>query len=229
VGDADVLVVWLDLELDRAGTAALGVTLSADERARIARLATEELRRRAVVRLARRRQVLGEHLGVRADDVELLRDAHGRHVVEGPGGLVMVSSSSSFDVAVLAVASSRRVGVDVESVSEVVDVPRFADRVATDREASVLDALKPEARRGGLARLWTRKEAYLKATGEGIGAGLTHVEVPLDAGLWDAAFHPVPGGPEWRLYDLDCPIPGYAAALVVEPRGAPLDVRVRSI
>ena len=217
MGDDDVLVVWLDLALERDDASALLATLTVDERARVARLATVELQGRAVVRLARRRQVLGEHLDVSPDAVELLPDPRGRLVVQGPRGPLMVSSSSSGDVGLLAVASSRQLGVDVEAVSEVVDVPRFVDRVATESEATALAALDPGARRDALARLWTRKEAFLKATGEGIGGGVRHVEVPLDVGLWHAAFRPVLDGPVWLLYDLDCPIVGFEAALVVEP------------
>jgi 4'-phosphopantetheinyl transferase len=220
VDDADVLVVWLDLALDADAAAALADTLSADERARTARLATATLRRRAIVRLGRRRQVLGELLGVASATVELGRDARGRLVVDGQGRPLTVSASSSADVGVLAVASGRRVGVDVEATGAAVDVDRFAARVSTPREAAALAGLEPNARGEGLARLWTRKEAYLKATGEGIGAGVSHLEVPIDDGLWDVPFHPVPSGPAWVLYDLDCPTAGFAAALVVEPGGS---------
>jgi 4'-phosphopantetheinyl transferase len=216
-GDDDVLVAWLDL--DRPDAADLRAVLSDDERVRVERLATSELQRRAVARLALRRQVLGEQLGLAPDAVQLVRDEQGRLGVRGPGRPLLVSSSSSGDVGVLAVASSPRMGVDVEAASEVVDVDRFARRVATPHEATMLDALDPLARRDALARLWTRKEAYLKATGEGIGGGVAHVEVPIERGLWDAAFRPVPGGHVWRLYDLDCPVPGFAAALVVAASG----------
>jgi 4'-phosphopantetheinyl transferase len=218
VDGADVLVVWLDLSRARDGAAAPLATLSAEERARVAKLATAPLQRRAAVRLALRRDVLGALLGVPASSVELTTDERGRLSVAGPTQLA-VSSSSSGDVGLLAVASRRQVGADVASTGEVHDVPGFARRVATPRESAALGALGAEARRDALARLWTRKEAYLKATGEGISEGVAHVEVPLEEGLWQAPFAPVPGGVRWLLYDLACPVAGFAAALVVEPVG----------
>ncbi|HUD69474.1 MAG TPA: 4'-phosphopantetheinyl transferase superfamily protein [Acidimicrobiales bacterium] len=226
MGDADVLVVWLDLTIEREGVDALHATLSVEERARVARLATDALQRRAVVRLARRREVLGESLGIPPVAVELAADAHGRLVAQAPRGRLVVSSSSSDDVGLLAVASSRQLGADVEATSEVLDAQRFTDRVATPREASALAALDPDERHDTLARLWTRKEAYLKATGEGIGGGVTHVEVPLDKGLWHASFQPLGDGQAWLIYDLACPIAGFAAALVVEAGGSPPEITV---
>ena len=219
--DTDVLVIWLDL-VDHADLDALLATLSGDERARVARLASTELRRRAVVRLARRREVLGELLEVSPSAVELATDASGRLAVQGSHGRHAVSSSSSGDVGLLVVAAGREIGVDVESVSEVVDSPRFMARVATSREAAALAELDDAARPGALARLWTRKEAYLKATGEGIGNGVVHVEVPLEEGLWAAPWEPVRDGTTWLLYDLVCPTPDLAAALVVVPDGTHL-------
>ncbi len=215
---ADVRVVWLDLSPERDGAAAPRATLSAEERSRVAKLATATLQRRAAVRLALRREVLGALLGMPASSVELTSDERGRLSVAGPAPLV-VSSSSSGDVGLLAIASRRQVGADVASTSEALDVPRFTQRIATPRESAALGALGPAARRDALARLWTRKEAYLKATGEGISEGVAHVEVPLDERLWQASFAPVPDGVRWLLYDLACPVAGFAAALVVEPVG----------
>jgi 4'-phosphopantetheinyl transferase len=109
------------------------------------------------------------------------------------------------------------IGVDVEATSEMVDTPGFIDRVATAREVRVIADRAPGERRDALARLWTRKEACLKATGDGIGAGVAHVDVPLDRGLWQAPFQPFARGGAWLLYDLTPPVDGFAAALVVAP------------
>jgi len=226
VRDSDVLVVWLDLAIDPDDMDALGASLSVEERARVARLATDVLQRRTVVRLARRREVLGELHGVQPGAVELASDAQGRLVSRAARARLVVSSSSSNDMGLLAIASSRQLGADVEATSEVLDAQRFTDRVATPLEAAALAALDPDERRNALARLWTRKEAYLKATGEGIGEGVTHVEVPLDEGVWNAAFQPLPDGPVWLLCDLACPIAGFAAALVVEPGASPPEITI---
>ena len=80
----------------------------------------------------------------------------------------------------------------------------------------MIPALQEPAQTRALLVLWTRKEAYLKATGEGIDAGLAHVAAPLDAASWGRRWHPTEG-PAWYLYDLDCPRPALAAALVARP------------
>jgi 4'-phosphopantetheinyl transferase len=225
VDDADVLVVWLDLAPPRGDAVAHDI-LSDAERARVERLATDVLRRRAAARFSRRRVVLAELLGVQPTAVELETDVLGRLVARTDRDVLAVSTSSSEDVGLLAIASGRRLGADVEAVSEVRDEPGFTRRVATDREAGVLDALGPDARVAALARLWTRKESYLKATGAGIGDGVKHVEVPLEAGLWHEPVRPVLDGAEWLLYDLASPRPGFVAALVVEPGAVHPEVKV---
>lgn len=220
VDDADVHVIWLDLA-GIGDDSALATSLSPTEGARVARLATTELRRRAVARFARRREVLAELLDCPAGSVELVSDDVGRLRATGPARSLVVSSSSRGEHCVLAIAQHRRLGVDVEARSEVLDTPRFIRRVATSGESGALATLDPAEQRDALARLWTRKEAYLKATGEGIGGGVAHVEVPIPAGLWAHSFEPVLDGCAWLLYDLVCPVDDLAAALVIEPGPRP--------
>lgn len=109
------------------------------------------------------------------------------------------------------------VGVDVEAAGELGDERRLAERIASDVEREALGALGGDARRTAMLRLWTRKEAYLKATGEGIGAGLRRITVPLRRAAAGERFDPEGDGTSWVLYELACPIEGLGAALVVGP------------
>ena len=125
-------------------------------------------------------------------------------------------------------------GVDVEDFGEVPATDAFVERVTTPGERHAIRRLADGDRQRALLLLWTRKEAYLKATGEGIGARLTTLEVPLDASLHAAPWHPVEGA-TWLLWDLDVPRQGLAAALAAgpiqhDPRGdAVVEVRVRDV
>ena len=94
--------------------------------------------------------------------------------------------------------------------------PGFLARVATPLERAALEACTGADLERALLSLWTRKEAYLKATGEGVGPGLQRVEVPLDAVAWATPWCPT-DKETWYLFDLDCPRDGTAAAVVAGP------------
>jgi 4'-phosphopantetheinyl transferase superfamily len=195
-----VEVVWYELDESDAVVDKLASSLDDVERHRVERLSDPIERRRTTVRFARRREILASlRLG---PDV--------------PTASPRWSSSSRHGLGLLAVSSGPRVGVDIEASSEIPDPVRLAASIATDEEATALDAATPSERADQVLRLWTRKEAYLKATGEGITGGLAHVEVPLDEGHWGTRWCPV-GEPSWFLYDLVCPRPELVAAVVVGP------------
>jgi 4'-phosphopantetheinyl transferase len=228
-GNDTVDVWWFDLDVDRDAVTACAALLGPEESRRVASLATAELRRQMTVRIARRRTVLAEVLGVTAERLDLRREASGRPYVVAPdGSRRSVSTSSRGDVAVVASSPDHVVGVDVEATSELGSAPRLVERIASVAERIVLENLDQTQRDDAVLRLWTRKEALLKATGEGIGGGLAHLTVPLGAEL-AAPFQPHGRGAWWRCYDLAVPRKGLAAALVVSARGVdepPVDVRV---
>jgi 4'-phosphopantetheinyl transferase len=218
----DVDVAWVDLDPPSRAIASLEGLLTAPERARVARRSTPELRRRATVSLAARRLLAAEVLGVVPADVELLVDAGGRRRAEAPGtASVALSVSTCGDTGVVAIARDREVGVDVEDFDEVPSTAAFATRITTPQERRRLDALEPGARERALLVVWTRKEAHLKATGEGIGSRLGTLEVPVELGLTAAPWQP-DGDAIWYWFDLAVPRPALAASLCVGPgpRGA---------
>jgi 4'-phosphopantetheinyl transferase len=87
-----------------------------------------------------------------------------------------------------------------------------------------LQALSPDLQREAFFRCWTRKEAYIKARGEGLSLPLDQFDVSLAPGAPAALLGTRPDSSEasrWSLQNLD-PAPGYAAALAVEGRGCRL-------
>lgn len=209
-------VAWVDL--DAVGDAFISYEslLDDDERARVASRSTDELRRRATVSLASRRLLAADVLGVGPRDVTLVVGADGRRGASAPGrATIALSVSTCGPTGIVAVARHGAVGVDVEDVDEVPSSEAFVGRVATPSERRTLATLGADDRRRALLVLWTRKEAYLKATGEGIGSRLTTLDVPLGEGLDGAPWQP-DGGVTWFLYDLECPRPGLAGALTTD-------------
>ena len=117
------------------------------------------------------------------------------------GRAVRFNLSHSGDLAAVAVARRREVGVDVERLRPVHREARVARRIMSDAEHAQYLAL-PEAERGGfLLRTWARKEALVKAAGTGIRSSLQAVSA-------DDRF---------TVVDLD--VPGYAAAVAAEGQG----------
>lgn len=156
------------------------------------------------------RRLLGAHLGVAPRTVSVARapcpccgEAHGRPVL--PDGRLHFSLSHCEGLSLIAVAATP-VGVDVEPVPEPHTVAEAAE-VLHPAEAAELAALAPGLRPAAFARVWTRKEAYLKGTGVGLGA---------DPSAEYVGSGPVPSAPSgWLTTDVTVPA-GHRAAVAVE-------------
>ncbi len=189
--------------------------LGPDERARAARFRRPEDRRRFVAAHVALREILGGCLGLAPGRVRLVAGPGGKPRL--PAGPLRFSLAHSGALALCAVARGREVGVDVERVRGDIDVAALARRFFSPPEVAELEALPAAERTGGFYRLWTLKEAYLKARGDGLALPLDTFSISL-AGprpvLLDAGR---PAG-SWSLATLEAG-PGYAAALAVEGTG----------
>ena len=141
-------------------------------------------------------------------------DANGKPFLEGAD--LMFNLSHSGALALVAVARSRQVGVDVEQLRPMPDLESVAARVCTPGELATLAGLAEPQRERAFFALWTRKEALAKATGEGI------------AGVFrDARHAPVDAHDRWTLADVG-DLPGYAACVAAEGAGWQLVRRTMS-
>jgi 4'-phosphopantetheinyl transferase len=113
------------------------------------------------------------------------------------------------------------VGIDLEYIRSDLQVEQLAERFFSRREIATLRTLPPEVQRQAFFLCWTRKEAYLKARGEGLSLPLDQFDVSLIPGE-PAALLSTQRDPyevsRWSLQELT-PAPGYAAALAVEGHG----------
>jgi len=198
----DVAVFRIDLRISEADLAARLGSLSEEERERAARLASHpRAQRRFVAARAGLRAVLGAHRGASPASLVFGEGPHGKPEL---GGGPFFSLSHSEDLALCALSPSRRLGVDVEAVRAVPEAEAIARRWFTASERVAYEGVRAARPEEAFFRVWTRKEAYLKALGTGL-AGLSARE-EVDGSLWEVS-------------DLE-PGPGYLAALVVERRGA---------
>ncbi len=194
--------------------------LCQEELARAARFRVEDARRRFIAGRAILRLLLGRYL--RRDPAEILLryQPHGKpYLAGGAGGFdLRFNLSHSNELALYAFAREREIGVDLEQIRTDRDHDLLAARFFSPEENAALATLPPEGRRDAFFRCWTRKEAYLKARGEGLSIPLAGFSVSAGqtAALLNVDFAPEETG-RWSLISIDS-IPGYAAALAVEGR-----------
>ena len=214
----DIHLWYVDLAVTASTVARLAACLSGDERERACRFKFDRDARRFMVARSALRRVLGGYLGLAPHGVAFTYGAHGKPALDGNRAALSFNLSHSGDVAVVAVGWDRAVGVDVEQYRPLPDLAALAARSFAPRERAVLDALPEAERPAAFFRCWTRKEAFIKATGQGLAQPLDAFVVSLGPDE-PARFLDIDGDPgalaRWTLYDVQPP-PGYAGALVVE-------------
>jgi len=129
------------------------------------------------------------------------RSAHGRPCVLGPVAAPVFNLSHTDDMLVLAFAASGAPGVDIESLSRQIDPEALAKRFFSAAEFRALQALPRTQQRDRFLRLWTLKEACVKASGQGLARALRDFEFGFNPGLtFHPAPHEAPPHRHWRLW-----------------------------
>jgi 4'-phosphopantetheinyl transferase len=166
------------------------------------------------------RRILGRATSRRPDSLRYLRGPFGRPFVAGLG--LDFSLSRSGDLALLALSTGPRVGVDVEAVQPGIVEPALLLPYVTTDTVAALAAMSDVQRIDGFFRLWTRIEALSKARGTGIAAG-PHPRLALGDMAPSTRALPDDGGDfhHWQWADLPAP-EGYRAALAMAGELPPL-------
>jgi 4'-phosphopantetheinyl transferase len=145
-------------------------TLSADERARCTRMPLAS-RRRFLATRAMLREILGAYLGIAPERVPIRARAGGKPELAAASTSVTFNVTHANDLAAVAVADRREVGIDIAGERLVEGWERIADRVFPATEVAALHASPPVERAAAFARAWARTEARLKAIGRGLTGG----------------------------------------------------------
>lgn len=224
----EVVVLGLDVATDAFRASA--ALLSGAERDRASSFAFDSDRRRFTIARAGLRTLLAARLGLTPEAVELTYGKNGKPALaseQAESGL-RFNVSHAANVAAYAFSFGQDIGVDVENIREVANADGIAARFFSARENQAYHTLDPEDKPLGFLNCWTRKEAFIKATGQGLAQRLDAFVVSL-APDEPARFLDIDGDPgalaRWTLHDLTPPA-GYAGALVVE--GAVRAVRART-
>ena len=172
--------------------------LSESERLHVERLQFERDRRRYRAAHIGLRQLLAEQTGVAAPE---LRFAHGPYgkpslLPESAGRGCSFNLSHADDIALVALAPSGDIGIDVEILRLIPDAGLLASRVFSLSEQRELASTSPSTRSLAFLRGWTRKEACLKTLGVGLGRGLGIAPASFTSGLCEGALTTSIRGPQ---------------------------------
>ncbi|MEE4272322.1 MAG: 4'-phosphopantetheinyl transferase superfamily protein [Thermoanaerobaculales bacterium] len=162
---------------DRFGE--LETRLPDDERQRAARFKVAEARRRFVLGRALLRHRIGAAIDADPRSLVFSMGEHGKPELPGVKPAPSFNLSHSADLVVLALAPAA-VGVDIEALRAVPAADRLAHRFFSRSEAAAVRAADAADRDRVFFRIWTQKEAWLKATGLGVGMPLREVETEPD-------------------------------------------------
>lgn len=191
--------------------------LSDDEISRANRFHFEKDRKQFVVSRGILRTLLGNYLDCQPNKLSLLYSPYGKPFIENNEGL-RFNLAHSQDVAVFGFSIKREIGVDVEQIRQISDMEVLAARFFCQEETAKLMRLLPSERYSAFFRCWTRKEAYIKGLGKGLGIDLDQFEVSLSPGEPAALLRSLPGFADVSLWHLqEIPVePGYVGAVAVE-------------
>jgi 4'-phosphopantetheinyl transferase len=215
----DEVHIWrAKLDLDSISVERFSADLSPDEKTRATRFVLLKDRRRFTVARSILRQLLGGYLRQSSASVKIETGPHGKpNLKVGPDSIPLrFNLSHAHELVLYAFSLQGEVGIDVEQIRPRVANEGIEDRYFTSQEQKELEVLPPDLRPEGFFSCWTRKEAYVKACGEGLQIPLTSFDVSLTPGQ-PATLNRVDKD-RWSLYSF-YPEPGFVAAMVIEGQG----------
>ena len=201
---------WPDADVRRMRT-----VLARDEQSRADRFRFERDRSRYIVGRALLRGLLAGYLETAPWKPEFQYGQFRKPMLrDGP----WFNLSHSGPVALYAFTSTGEIGIDVELDNGDFTRERIAERFFSPAEVSVLRSLPPELQPRAFLTCWTRKEAFIKARGDGLSLALDSFDVTLAPGVPAALMHTAWCSDEprqWRLQDLSHRRAGYIAAVAL--------------
>ena len=192
--------------------------LSSDELEKAERFRFPDDRHRFIITHALLRYILSRYLEIAPKQVQFSYGAYGKPALAGAGEdtEIRFNLSHAGNQAVVVVTRTRQVGVDIEHVRPLADMEQIAERLFSENEKWTLRQSKKEAASEIFFRYWTRKEAFVKARGDGLSFPLQRVDVSQVSEKKTLGFVEDDGNiSTWSFFEL-FPATDYVAALVVE-------------
>jgi 4'-phosphopantetheinyl transferase len=219
-GDVDLWLARLDYPPTLLQN--MAAALSADEVARADRFHFAQDRNRFIAARSLLRSIISRYLSCTSGEIRFAYQANGKPQLACPVSVtpnLRFNLSHSADAAVYAISRGNDVGVDIELIRPEVPWAEVAMSFFAPGEIARLYQLPAELRAVGFFNCWTRKEAYVKACGEGLSLPLDGFEVslaPNEVPALLSAHDPNELG-RWNLFEISPP-QGFAGALAIEGR-----------
>jgi 4'-phosphopantetheinyl transferase len=207
---------WLDEE--RTSQADFKEILSPDEIKVATNFFFERDRRRYINSRGTLRSILSRYLSSDPQEISFVRGPYGKPSLEPHPQHIAFNLSHSQELALFAFTVSHRIGIDVECILPLDDIEQIAEFFLSPTEREALAQLPEEIRLKGFYAAWTRKEAFTKALGAGIGNAWDKFEVNVSPNEEPAIIKisgDIDEGSNWQLVELE-PAPGFVANLAVE-------------
>lgn len=189
--------------------------LAADEQARANRFHFARDKNRYVVARAVLRLLIGRYLSQPPEQISFTYSEYGKPAI--PGQRLQFNVSHSGGLAMMAFCLDAEVGIDVEKKRPLTDGEQIAERFFSASEVAVFKSLSDAQRNEAFFNCWTRKEAYIKAIGEGLSCPLDVFDVTLAPGE-PARLLRIRGSAAaaaaWSLFSLE-PAEGFGAAVAI--------------
>lgn len=208
---------WVNVRDFDADVPALRSVLSVSEQARAKRFWFLRDRNNYIIRHGILRMLLSLYAGQSPKNLYFTTREHGKpELRNGPNeSRIHFSLSHSGGLALYGITGACPIGVDVESVRPIPECVRIASEFFSQAESESLMAFEGESRIERFFDLWTRHEALLKATGEGLGNGRERRDAPQPKSEGSGFIYVgrAPGiSAEWRVRSFS-PVPGYIGAV----------------
>jgi 4'-phosphopantetheinyl transferase len=177
----DIHIWWAKINSPEFDVAEINSFLSIEEKNRAERFTSDHLRQRFIISHGILRFLLGHYIDNSPSSLVFLNDHKGKPYLKdfGNGSRLCFSLSHSHDMALCGVSWNRQIGVDVEFVRPVLSLESIVQRYFSKPELESMLNTSPEDRNMLFFQYWTMKEAYLKATGEGL-TGLRNIQIDYD-------------------------------------------------
>jgi 4'-phosphopantetheinyl transferase len=227
---AESVHVWpVRLTVSASTTEILTSSLDHVEQARAARIQVHDGRRRSVLGRGALRLMLGRYLTLRPEEVVFTYGVHGKPSLTRSD--LRFNYSASGDVAVMAFSIGTDVGIDIEELRAVDQPLDIASRYCHALEVRELEGTSPAERDAAFLRLWTCKEAVVKAAGLGLAMPLdSFCLADFSSGNARIVHRPdLDDGSEWELCDISSPSDYVAALAYRRPRREIVCERLRTL
>lgn len=187
--------------------------LTPDEVTRAARFRFDDARERFVLARGFLRRTLAPYLAITPDAVDFAYGARGKPIL--PSSDIRFNLTHSADRLLLGVCRDRMLGVDVEHMGPMDEMLTVARMNFSPNEQRIFFALPTDEQQRAFYTCWTRKEAYIKATGDGFKMPLSDFDVTFTPDQSPRLLRIVGDDPaRWRMLHLD-PAPDYVGAICV--------------